>query len=95
MESHEIFDVLWNGFTAAREKAAAADRKCTVTIRELSSGLPHPDAVQRVRNVVRELNTARLEMLEADARLTAFVAVGIIPDNLKIRVQRDERSGKV
>jgi hypothetical protein len=83
METNDIFEILWTGFTVASEKAAAADRKCTVTIREISTGLPHPDAIQRVRNVVRELNSARLEMFEADARLTAFVAKGIIPDNLR------------
>jgi hypothetical protein len=94
IESHEIFEILWNDFTAASEKAAAADRKCTVTIRELSSGLPHPDAVQRFRNVVRELNSARLEMYEAHARLTAFVAEGIVPDNLKNDAVREERSGQ-
>jgi hypothetical protein len=95
MESHEIFEILWNDFTVAREKAAAADRRWMATIHEVPSGLPHPDQVQRVQNIVRELNSARLEMYEAHARLTAFVAEGIIPDNLKKSGQRDERSGEV
>jgi hypothetical protein len=95
MESHEIFEILWNDFTVAREKAAAADRRCMATIHEVPSGLPHPDQVQRVQNIVRELNIARLETYEAHARLTAFVAEGIIPDNLKKSAKRDERSGEV
>jgi hypothetical protein len=92
MESHEIFEILWNEFTVAREKAAAADRRCMVTIHEVLNGLPSPDGLQRVRNVVRELNSARLEVFEAHARLTAFVVEGIVPDNLKKSVQRDKRS---
>jgi hypothetical protein len=90
MESHETFELLWNEFTVAREKEAAADRRCMAAIHEVLSGSPHPDEVQRVQNIIRELNSARLEMFEAHARLTAFVAAGILPDNLKESVQRDE-----
>ena len=94
MESHSIFEILWNDFTVAREKAAAADRRYMATIHEARNGLPNSDGLQRVRNVVRELNSARLEMLEANARLTAFIVEGIVPANLKIRVQRVERTGE-
>jgi hypothetical protein len=83
MESHEIFEILWNDFIVAREKAAAADRRCLAAIHEVPNGLPHLDEVQRVRNIVRQLNSARQEMIEAYVRLTAFVVEGIAPDNLK------------
>jgi hypothetical protein len=95
MESHEILEILWNDLTVASEKEAAAERRCMATIHELPSGLPHPDEVQRIHNIVRELNSARHEMNERQARLTAFVADGIIPDNLKKSVERDERSVEV
>jgi hypothetical protein len=90
VESHEIFKLLWNEFTVAREKAAAAEGRCMAAIHEVPSGLHNPDEVQRVQEIVRELNSARLEMFETHARLTAFVAEGILPDNLKESVQRDE-----
>jgi hypothetical protein len=83
MESHEILEILWNDLLVASEKEAAADRRCMATIHEVPNGLPHPDGLQRVQNIVRELNRARHEMIEAQARLTAFVIEGIIPDNLK------------
>ena len=70
MESHEIFEILWNDFKLPREKAAAADRRCLARIREVPNGLPHRDEVQRVRNIVSQLNSARQEMIEANARLT-------------------------
>jgi hypothetical protein len=92
MESHEIFEILWNNFTVASEKATAAGIRCAAVIHEVPNGLPNPDGLQLVQNIVGELNSASQEMLEAEGRLNAFIVEGIVPDNLKKSVQRGERS---
>jgi hypothetical protein len=91
VESHEILEILWSDFTVESETTTAADRRCIATIHEVLNGLPHPDGLQLVQSIVRELNCARQELIEAEARLTAFVVEGIVPDNLKESVQRGER----
>jgi hypothetical protein len=88
MEGHEIFESLRNDFMVARKKAAAADRKRMATIHAAPTGLPHPDGVHEIQNIVGELNSARQEMIRANARLTAFMLEGIVPDNLKKNEQR-------
>ena len=95
MERHEIFESLWNDFTVARKKAAAADRKRMATIHAGPAGLPHSDGVHEIQNIVRELNSARQEMIEANARLTAFVVDGMVPHNLKKSEQRPPRRRQV
>ena len=92
MESHEIFEILWNNFTVASERATAADRRCMAAIHEVPNGLPHPDGLKPVQDIVRELNSARQEMIEAEGRLTAFIVEGIVPDNLKGSAQGGKRS---
>ena len=83
MERNKILETLRNDVRVARENVAAADNIFTAIIREVPSGLPHPDGVQRIHNVARELNSARHRMLEMEARLHAFVVDGIVPDDMK------------
>jgi hypothetical protein len=56
---------------------------------------PLADGLQRIHNASRELSKAREEMVEAQVRLNAFVAEGLVPDILRKDMQREERSGEV
>jgi DNA-directed RNA polymerase subunit RPC12/RpoP len=50
-----------------------------------SSGLPHPDCSQRIRNASGDLEASRKELGRARNRLTEFLALDIINGKLKRR----------
>jgi hypothetical protein len=50
-----------------------------------SSGLPHADGSQRIRNASENLQAARKELGRAHNRLTESLARGIVPEKLKRR----------
>jgi hypothetical protein len=75
--------VLQQELTWATERAAIASAEFLAITREVPSGLPHPDGVQRIRNVSHELAFARAQLTKAHARLEAFLINGTTPDDLK------------
>lgn len=83
MERSKIFEFLQQDLDMARKKVNSAAEQFDAIISEAPSGLPHPDGVHRIHNASRKLSNARQELVEAHVRLTAFLAQGIIPDNLK------------
>ena len=68
---------------AATERADAANAAFHALMRNLPSGVPHPDGSQRLQNASRELTTARQAMMEATLRLNDFLNHGTIPEDLK------------
>ena len=95
MERQEILHTLQEDVRTAKQRLDAAMEKFDAVIQESPSALPHPDGVQRIHNAARVLNHAREEYVQAYVRLNAFVAEGIVPDNLKKRVGREEVLGKL
>jgi hypothetical protein len=95
MERQEILQVLQRDFRTAKLMLDAATEKFDAVIREAPSGLPHPDGLDRIHQVSRALSNARQEMVEAQVRLNAFVAEGIIPDRLREGAEREEELEKV
>jgi hypothetical protein len=93
MEREVILQTLRRDVQAAKERLTAATEKFDSIMSESPSALPHPDGVQRIHNAAKELSIARQEHVEAFVRLNAFVADGIIPDNLKKTAQPEERFG--
>jgi len=51
-------------------------------VRDIPSGLPHPDGTQRIHNVGRELADARQELAVAIVRLNDFVSREVVPEDL-------------
>lgn len=51
-------------------------------VREVPSGIPHPDGVQRIKKASHDLSSARAALNAAVARQCAFVLHGIVPDDL-------------
>jgi hypothetical protein len=95
MEKEEILQLLQRYFHAAKQRLDAATEKFDAAIQESSGGSRLPHGLQRLHKASSELSHARQEMVDAHARLIAFVVEGIIPDNLKNDAVREEGSGQV
>ena len=67
----------------ATMRAEAATEAFTAVTSEIPSSIPHPDGVQRIHNVSREMAAAREGMMKAQTRLNDFVERGIVPEDLK------------
>ena len=78
-----IRSILQQELMWATERAAIASAEFLAITREVPSGLPHPDGVQRIRNVSHELAFARAQLTKAHGRLEAFLIGGTTPDDLK------------
>jgi hypothetical protein len=93
MERQEILPLLQRDFRTAKQRLDAATEKFDAVIHETSGGSRLPHGLERLHKASSELSHARQEMVDAHARLIAFVVEGIIPDNLKDAV-REEGSGQ-
>ena len=82
-EHERIGKILRDDFDAALKQQETASKAFVETIRDVPSGLPHPDGVQRIKNVSDALATAHDEMIEAMTKLRDFENSGIIPGYLK------------
>ena len=63
----------------AQHNEARADFEASM----VSGGLPHPDGIQRIKNVSNKLSIARKNMMSAHNRLDRFLQTGIVPEDLK------------
>jgi len=61
----------------------AASAEFDEVMRQIPSDLPHPDGVQRIKNVSAKLSTARQELMKAHRRLDEHLDSGIVPEDLK------------
>jgi len=61
----------------------AASMKFNEVVRDVPSGLPHPDGTQRIHNVGRELLDAREKLAAAITRLNDFVSRDVVPEDLR------------
>jgi len=52
-------------------------------VRDIPSGLPHPDGTQRIHNAARELADAREKLAVTIARLNDFVSHEVVPEDLE------------
>ena len=82
-EHRRIGKILRDDFDAALKQQETASKAFVETIRDVPSGLPRPDGVQRIKNVSDALATAHDEMIEAMTKLRDFENRGIIPGDLK------------
>jgi hypothetical protein len=65
--------------TAEHSAATAAYNR---VMWETPSAIPHPDGVQRIHSISRELSVAKKRLASAHSRLTDFLDTGIIPEDL-------------
>lgn len=83
MDHKRIHDVLKEEFEAAKRHMNLASQRFNEVVRDIPSGLPHPDGTQRIQNVGRELADAREKLAAAIARLNDFVSREIVPEDLR------------
>ena len=57
----------------ATMRADAASETFQKVVDEIPSDIPHPDGVQRIKNVSQELTKAHNEMMEAHRRLDDYI----------------------
>ena len=67
----------------ATERANAASRAYDAVMRDIPSGIPPPDGVQRIQNASRDLSQARAAMMKAHIRLNEFFGRAIGPADLE------------
>jgi len=82
-EHERIEKILRDDFNAALKQQKTASEAFVEIVNDIPSGLPHPDGVQRIKNVSDALTAAHDEMIEATIRLRDFENRGIIPGDLK------------
>lgn len=80
---HEIRTRLHQQFVTATERAKEATESFDAAIRDIPSGLPHPDGTQRIHNASRQVSVARIEMMKAHNRLNDYLNRRIVPEDLK------------
>ena len=83
MDRKRIHDALRGEFEAAKRRMNAASMKFNEVVRDVPSGLPHPDGTQRIHNVGRELLDAREKLAAAITRLNDFVSRDVVPEDLR------------
>jgi len=93
-ERERILQALRCHVDTAKARLSTGSQEFDAIIRESPSGLPHPGGVQRIRDVARELSSARQEYLDAYLRLNKFVREGIIPDDLSTSVRHETCTGE-
>lgn len=82
-EGRAVRAKLFGDLNEAVKRADAANDAFVAVTGGIPSGIPHPDGVQRIQNVARELSAAREEMMKAQNRLHDFLNSGIVPEDLK------------
>jgi len=83
LDHKRIHDVLTEEFEASKRRMNVASMKFNEVVRDIPSGLPHPDGTQRIQNVSRELADSRKKLADAIARLNDFVSRKIVPEDLR------------
>jgi hypothetical protein len=83
MDHKRVHDVLKDEFEAAKRRMNIASLKFNEVVRDIPSGLPHPDGTQRIHNVGRELADAREKLAAAIIRLNDFVSHEVVPEDLR------------
>jgi hypothetical protein len=67
---------------AKKRRNEASEAFDDVTSR-IPTGLPHPNGKQRIKDVSEELSSTRKALAKAHNQLSDFLALGIVPDDLK------------
>jgi hypothetical protein len=74
---------LFQDLIAATARNDEAVREFHEITAHFSSGLPHPDGIQRIKNASNKVAVARKEMGMAHNRLNHYLSRGIVPEDLK------------
>jgi hypothetical protein len=79
----EILRVLKAELAAARVRVNQEAHDFNTVMRDIPSGLPHPDELQRILNASAQLTSARQALGDAEDRVNEFLVRGTVPEHLK------------
>jgi hypothetical protein len=82
MERERILRVLRAELAAAQHRRDEAAGRFDQIIRDVPSGIPHPDGTERIKQASGEYGRTQSEALAAFARLNDFLIHGKIPPHL-------------
>ena len=83
MDHKRTHEILRDEFETAKREMNLASKRFNEVVRDIPSGLPHPDGTQRIHNVARDLADARERLAAAIARLNDFMTRDIVPEDLR------------
>ena len=83
MERDRIHHILANEYEDAKRQMNAVAQRFNEVVRDIPSGLPHPDGTLLISRLARDLAAARANVATAIERLHAFVTKGIVPEDLE------------
>jgi hypothetical protein len=81
----EILRTLKSELASARWQVEEATREFNAVMRDVPSGIPHADGLQRRLNVSKRLTDARESLANAHDRVNEFLVRGTIPEHLRKR----------
>jgi hypothetical protein len=83
MDHKRVHEILKDEFETAKRQMNFASQRFNEVVRDIPSGLPHPDGTQRIHNAGRELADAREKLAVAIGRLNDFVSREVVPEDLR------------
>jgi hypothetical protein len=83
MDHVEILKTLLDDVARATEASDDANESFRLVMKDIPSGMPHPDGVQRIHNVSSANAVARKNLHVARARLQQYQVYGFVPKDLK------------
>jgi hypothetical protein len=83
VERDRIHKILTNEFEDAKRQMNIVSQRFNEVVRDVPSGLPHPDGTLVISNAGRELAEARAKVASAIDRLHAFITHGIVPEEMQ------------
>jgi hypothetical protein len=86
--TQDIRTTLFQNLLGAMARNSEALKDFEEVMGQFPSGLPHPDGVQTIKNASNKLSVARKEMGTAHNRLNNYLSRGIVPEDLKPKVQK-------
>ena len=84
--------ILVNVLAQTTFQVEVASAEFNSLMKDIPSGLPHPDGAQRIKNASRKLSAARLTHGTAVNRLNDYLSRGIVPENLLASEAYDSES---
>jgi hypothetical protein len=82
MERERIIRLLRAQLAASQDRRDQAAKRFDEMMREVPSGIPHPDGTERIRQISNEYGRTQAEASAAFGRLNDFLIHGKIPPNL-------------
>jgi hypothetical protein len=80
---HETRRVLLQDILELTARINETSKEFDEIMRQVPSGLPHPDGMQRIKNVSVKLSAARQELMKAHQRLDEHLNPRVVPEDLK------------